>query len=147
MTGAYIPAEQTGKVHDNTENKTAKKHPDYTGLANINGQIFRVAAWYSPPNERNRKATINFKFTDRDKFNREQQAKREDRENRKGNKARDANLADHHRPPPPAPTHPARCPACGELGARRGHMGCRYPSATPDQGGPPEEDNDADIPF
>ncbi len=38
------------------------------------------------------------------------------------------------------------CPDCGEPGEIRGHMGCQYPAATPDQGGWPEETPADELP-
>ncbi len=120
----YIPKELAGKMFDNRDDKRSKRSPDYTGTALINGQHFRVIGWYNPPSERTKKANINLKFQDKLEFDLEQQRRRE---------ARGGNLL--------------RCPDCGEPGHGRGDMQCQYPSATPEQGGTPQEDFDDDIPF
>lgn len=75
----YAPADGTGRIFDNREDKRTARSPDYTGTMNVNGQIFRVIAWHNPPTDRVKKANINLKFQDKAEFDLEQQAKREER--------------------------------------------------------------------
>lgn len=94
FVSSYAPTDLTGRIFDN-EDKRNKRQPDFTGTANINGQIFRIVGWRNLPSERNKKANINLKFQDKHEFDLEQEQKRLNRAS-----AQAANLADHHRPAP-----------------------------------------------
>jgi hypothetical protein len=56
---AYTPDELKGRLYDNRPEKTRDNQPDYKGLFTLNGVTYRMAAWYSPPNERHELAMLS----------------------------------------------------------------------------------------
>jgi hypothetical protein len=79
VSSAYVPTDLKGKMFDNIDKRNARQ-PDYAGIVNINGQIFRVVGWRNLPSERDKKANISLVFQDKHEFDLEQQARREQRE-------------------------------------------------------------------
>lgn len=58
----YTPAHGKGKAWSRQEDKTSPRQPDYTGIANWNGDLIRVAMWHNPPGERSRKASYSIQL-------------------------------------------------------------------------------------
>ena len=77
---SYVPGELKGRIFDNTQDKRSTRSPDYTGLVQVNGVVFRVAGWYNPPSEKVRKSNISLTFSDKRKYDEEQKRKREERD-------------------------------------------------------------------
>lgn len=64
----FIPENLTGRMFDNRQDKTSKKQPDCTGTVNIDGVIYRVAAWYNPPSEKARTSSYSLRFVNLDEY-------------------------------------------------------------------------------
>jgi len=65
---AYTPKDLTGRIFSNQGDKTNDKQPDYSGTINVRGEIFRVAAWHSPPSEQHRTANFGLVLTNKDEY-------------------------------------------------------------------------------
>ena len=76
---AYTPKELTGRIFDNALDKKNEKQPDFTGNLTVEGKVYRVAAWYSPPSPEHRTGSYGMKLTPIEEWERQKEARAEQR--------------------------------------------------------------------
>lgn len=75
---AFIPKDMSGRIFDRKMNKVKDREPDYTGNCSIGGQVLRIAAWYNPPSERSRVASMSLRFQDQAEYELQKRNKAQD---------------------------------------------------------------------
>lgn len=71
----YTPKEMTGRIFDNTPDKTHEKQPDFTGSITVNGEVLRVSAWHSPPDASHRVGSYGLRLQTMDEYERQKAAR------------------------------------------------------------------------
>lgn len=75
---AYTPKDMSGRIFDNSADRTNDKQPNWTGTVNIRGEILRVAGWYQPPDESHRTASIGLSLENKDEYDRQRKAQNQE---------------------------------------------------------------------